>query len=302
MKRGHLPLTALRSFEAAGRLQSFTLAAEELHISQAAISRQVRELERGLGQALFTRLHRGVQLTADGQRLLKVLTRCFDDIDDALQASRAKPVPTAAVISCEPSFATCWLMPNLADFQHRYPQIDVVLDSDPRLVEFRAGQAPLAIRYSATATQWPRSESRHLADVAVFPVAAPALLEQGIPIRQPQDLARHTLLHEDSRDMWQAWFERAGASVANAGRGPVYTDSGLVLQALLRGQGVALMDTLFIADELRSGRLVRLFDSPPMNHGAYWLVARRFDTLAAPLATFAGWIGERLDAARVAPP
>ncbi|MEL1263139.1 LysR substrate-binding domain-containing protein [Pseudoxanthomonas putridarboris] len=296
MRRGRIPLTALRSFEVAGRLQSFTRAAEELCISQAAVSRQVNELEQRLQRPLFVRMHRGVRLTDDGRQLLGVLTRCFDEMGDALDGLDGMKAGSTITISCEPSFAACWLAPNLAEFQRVHPAIDVELDSDPRLTDFRGGRPALAIRYSATATHWPRSESRHLADVEILPVAAPSLLEQAAPLRQPRDLADFTLLHEENRDLWRAWLSRTGVSVA-ANRGPIFADGGLVLQAVLRGQGVALMDALFAAEEIEAGRLVHLFDAAPMPHGAYWLVARRFGALPVPASSFVDWIGTRLGAA-----
>lgn len=295
MRRGRIPLTALRSFEVAGRLQSFTRAAEELCISQAAVSRQVHELEQRLQRPLFVRMHRGVRLTDEGRRLLGVLTRCFDEIGDAFGSLDGTKAASTVAISCEPSFAACWLAANLAEFQRVHSDIDVVLDSDPRLTDFRGGESALAIRYSATATHWPRSESRRLVDVEILPVAAPALLEQAAPLRQPGDLAHFTLLHEENRDLWRAWLQRTGVPVA-ADRGPIFADGGLVLQAVLGGQGVALMDALFAAGDIEAGRLVRLFDAAPVPHGAYWLVARRFDTLPGPAASFADWIRTRLDA------
>lgn len=177
MRRGRLPLTALRSFEVAGRLCSFTQAAQELLISQAAVSRQVRELEAMLGQELFERGHRSVRLTSAGERLLRVLTASFDDISACLDELRRHEARPTVPISAEPSFAACWLVPHLPAFQQQHPGIDVSIDADPRLIEFRSHQASVAIRHSAAATSWPRVESRHLADVRITPVISPQLLE-----------------------------------------------------------------------------------------------------------------------------
>ena len=293
MKRGRLPLTALRSFEVAGRLQSFTLAAEELHISQAAVSRQVRELEAILGLALFERLHRSVRLTAAGERLLAVLTASLDEIDACLEDLRERRAGSPLTISAEPSFAACWLLPNIAGFQQNNPQVDVNLEADPRLVEFRSSRAALAIRHSAQATNWPRVESRHLVDVRMTPVVSPALLDEGPPMNEPGDLLGYLLLHEECRDLWRQWFVAAGASpVGGAERGLVYADGGLVLQAALRGQGAALLDELFVEEDVRAGRLIRPFDIS-IAHGAYFLVARRFDRLPEPASAFVRWMESR---------
>ncbi|MHC2568111.1 LysR substrate-binding domain-containing protein [Rhizobium leguminosarum] len=294
MKRGRLPLTALRTFEVAGRLENFTLAAQELFISQAAVSRQIRELETLLGEALFERRHRGVHLTASGNKLLAILTLSFDRIDECLEEIRSRRATAAVTISVEPSFAACWLVSRLPEFRELHPEIDVTIDSDPRLVEFRSGRAEIAIRHSASVTAWPRTESEHLADVSMIAVAAPALLEAGPAIKRPDDILRHTLLHEENRDVWSRWFEAAGMAMPETARGPIYADGGLVMQAVLRGQGIALMDEIFAEDEIKAGRLLRLFDlAIPL--GAYWLVARRFDRLTPPASLFVRWIRSRIE-------
>lgn len=295
MKRGRLPLTALRSFEVAGRLQSFTLAAAELFISQAAVSRQVRELENLLGEALFERRHRAVRLTPAGESLLAVLTRAFDEIGDGLEAIRNNAKPARVAISCEPSFAAGWLVPHLAGFQAVHPGVDVDIDADPRVIEFRGRGPTLAIRHSLTAAVWPRAESRRLADVRIAPVLTPQRLAE-TPVHEPRDLLAHPLLHEERRDVWRQWFAAAGVSAPEAERGPVYGDGGLTLQAALRGQGVALADTLFTAEEIAAGHLVRPFELT-VPYGAYFLVTRRFDRLPQPEAAFVRWLEERLAAA-----
>lgn len=140
MKRGRLPLTALRSFEVAGRLESFTLAAQELFISQAAVSRQIRELETLLGEALFERRHRSVHLTASGNRLLSIMTLSFDRIDECLEEIRCRPATAGVTISAEPSFAACWLVPRLPEFHEQHPEIDVTIDL------IRASSSSAAVR------------------------------------------------------------------------------------------------------------------------------------------------------------
>ncbi|MGR9460871.1 LysR substrate-binding domain-containing protein (plasmid) [Rhizobium leguminosarum] len=191
-------------------------------------------------------------------------------------------------------FAACWLVSRLPEFRELHPEIDVTIDSDPRLVEFRSGRAEIAIRHSASVTAWPRTESEHLADVSMIAVAASALLEAGPAIKRPDDILRHTLLHEENRDVWSRWFEAAGMAMPETARGPVYADGGLVMQAVLRGQGIALMDEIFAEDEIKAGRLLRLFDlAIPL--GAYWLVARRFDRLTPPASLFVRWIRSRIE-------
>lgn len=291
MKRGRLPLTALRSFEAAGRLRSFTRAAEELFISQAAVSRQVRSLERLLGQPLFERRHRAVFLTPAGVRLLATLTASFDEIGDLLDAIGGEGEVSEVKVSVEPSFAS-WLAPKLIDFQRQHPQIDIAVESEVRVIDFRPGEPRIAVRYGATATSWPGTECRKLWDVAMVPVIAPELLTPGMMIGAPRDLLAHGLLHEENRDLWRQWFRAAAIEDAHVLRGPIYADGGLVLQAALAGQGAALVDKALAADEIASGRLVRLFDRE-IPFGAYWLVARSFRRLSPAAAAFADWLTAR---------
>jgi LysR family glycine cleavage system transcriptional activator len=178
MKRGRLPLTALRSFEAAGRHLSFTRAAEELYVSQAAVSRQIRELEVQTGKPLFERLHRRVELTDAGRQLLGQLTRSFDDIDQRLSQIQADSAQKLLKISVEPCFGGSWLMPRLIRFRERRPDIDVSVDVSGRLVEFRNHEAELAIRFSLTKTSWPRVQSAYLMDTKNAPVLSPAFCSQ----------------------------------------------------------------------------------------------------------------------------
>jgi len=289
MRRGRLPLTALRSFESAGRLLSFTQAAEELFVTQAAISRQIRELERSLGLPLFERHHRSVSLTESGASLLARLTQSFDEIDDALRKMIPGSAPTSLVVSAEPGFAACWLVPRLDRFRAIWPEIDVEILSDSRVIEFRASRAELAIRHSASATSWPRVEAQRLARTVVTPVLSPTLLAHGPPLLHPEDLAGHTLLHEDGRQYWSVWMEQAGISSPRPSRGPLFNDGALVIPAALRGHGVALGDLVLVKDDIEAGRLIAPFHLT-VSLGSYWLVAPRFDRLSPAARIFADWL------------
>lgn len=289
MKRGRLPLTALRSFEAAGRHLSFSRAAEELFVSQAAISRQIRELEAFVGQQLFERLHRRVELTETGRRLVDRLTRSFDDIDRCLTEILATPAQALVKVSVEPSFAGSWLVPRLNLFRTLRPDIDISVDVDPQLVEFRTHEAELAIRHSLTERSWPRTQSEHLINTAVTPVLSPTLLASGPPLMEPADLKLYTLLHEENRDGWFRWFDAAGLAEVAPGRGPIFPDGALAAQAALLGHGVALIDTLMVGQELREEELVQPFDIE-VPWGAYWLVAPDLAALSEPAKAFAEWL------------
>lgn len=289
MKRGRLPLTALRSFEAAGRHLSFSRAAEELFVSQAAISRQIRELEALVGRLLFERLHRHVELTAAGQELLSQLTLSFDAIDQKLTEIQASPQSELVKISTEPFFAGAWLIPRLNSFRELHPSIDVAVDVSPSLVEFRTHEADLAIRHSETKSAWPRTQSRYLVEAISRPVVSPDLLAKGPPLRTVADLAAYTLLHEQSRDYWARWLEVAAPNKLRPERGPIFADGNLTTRAAALGHGVALGDPFLNGVELKDGTLVEPFRES-VAFGGYWLVAPDFDALSQPARTFADWL------------
>jgi LysR family glycine cleavage system transcriptional activator len=292
-----LPLTALRGFEAAGRHLSFTRAADELHVSQAAISRQVRELEAALGRQLFRRLHRQVALTETGRQLLEVTTDSFERLAGFLDGLRQDSASGILTVSVEPGFASCLLVPRLDRFRQLHPALDVAVAAESQLIDFRSGPAQLAIRFAAKARSWPRLQARHLADVAMSPVVAPGLGATGL--RRPGDLANAVLLHEENRRGWSRWLALAKVTGVAASRGPLYTDIGLILQAARHGHGVALVDTLLASDDLAAGRLVKPFkvDLPA---GAYWLVAPDLAGLSPAAKAFANWLQGEI--AAVTPP
>ena len=243
MKRGRLPLTAMRSFEAAGRLLSFSGAAEELFVSQAAISRQIRELEALIGKPLFERLHRRVELTEAGRFLLDQLTASFDEIDLRLSQIRAEAAHTVLRISVEPLFSCAWLLPRLNRFREQHPDIDVSVDADGRLVEFRGHEAEMAIRHGAAARSWPRTEARHLVDCRTTPVLSPGLLASGPPLASPADLRHYTLLRDYDRKFWATCFQAAGLPGFASQKGPVYPAGSQAIQAAKLGH-VSLSATL----------------------------------------------------------
>jgi len=289
MKRGRLPLTALRSFEAAGRHLSFSRAAEELFVSQAAISRQIRELEAQIGRPLFERLHRRVVLTEAGHDLLGHLTQSFDTIDRKLTEIQARPRDDLVRVSTEPFFAGTWLIPRLNHFHERHPGIDVAVDVSTRLTEFRTHEADLAVRHSEKRSEWPRTQSRHLFDSPATPVVSPDLLAKGPPLETVADLAGHTLLHEENRDGWARWLNAAGAESVTPGRGPIFADGTLTTRAAALGHGVALGDLFMNAAQLREGSLVQPY-AVTLPFGSYWLVAPDFDALSPAARIFVEWL------------
>lgn len=292
VKRAKLPLTALRSFEAAGRHESFTQAANELFVSQAAISRQIREFEARLGVALFDRLAQGVRLTTPGRELLLEITPAFDRMENALARSSSAYGQSELTLSVEPGFASCWLMPRLGRFQAAFPEIEINLSTDERVIEFRPHEPQLAIRYSTTATSWRNAEATHLLDQVMVPVWVPGMLGAA-ELHSPKALIAHRLLRENGTRDWYYWCSQNYIEFAEPDRGQRYDHMGLILQAALNGQGVALVDQLFAAPYLETGELVTAFrsiDGP----GAYWLVTPSFSELSQAGQVFSDWIRKEL--------
>ncbi len=288
MKRARLPLTALRTFEAAGRHLSFSRAADELFVSQAAVSRQIRELEDATGAKLFERLHRRVELTQAGALLLSQLTTSFDDIDRTLTEISGSTSVSTLTISVEPTFASLWLLPQFEEFGKLHPSIDISIEADQRLVEFRNSPVELAIRHSLTASSWPRVEARHLRNVSLSPVVAPSLAVSN-RLDTPKDLCSLPLLHEENRDGWTSWFNAAGAPEVQPRRGPIFPDGAFSVNAARLSQGVALGDIELLTADFAAGTLVQPFGTAiPM--GAYWIVTPSFAALGRPATAFVEWL------------
>ncbi|TIN28154.1 MAG: LysR family transcriptional regulator [Mesorhizobium sp.] len=291
MKRSRLPFTALRAFEAAGRHQSFKRAAEELAVSEAAISRQIRDLEGQLSIALFERGHRNVRLTSSGARLLGELTESFEAIDAALSDLIAPPHKRKIFVSVEPTFATLFLIPRLAEFTTARPDIDVQIESSSSLVDLGDDDAGLAVRYSLIDKSWPRTEARHLIDNVLTPMIAAVPL--GVEIKNPSDIAKVRLLRDEDETPWQRWLAAAGVQ-ARPTWGPVFSNAGIALQSAQLGHGAALADR-HLADRLLKDNQLRAPFDLDINNGAYWLVARDFAKLTASERTFCDWLIEALN-------
>jgi LysR family glycine cleavage system transcriptional activator len=280
-------LNALRTFEAAARLLSFTAAAGELHVSQAAVSRQVRQLEQALGKPLFERLHRRVELTPRGRILADELSRGLASIARAVDA--AGGVRRRAIrVSVEPAFASRWLTPRLPRFLAAHAELDIEIESSDTLREL-GRDADVAIRYLAARRRGPAGNAALLASVAAFPVLAPALLRGKAAPSHPRELLSFRLLHEDDGRLWRQWFAAAGFAEAAPRRHLGMSDQALVLQAAVQGQGVALGDDLLAAADLDAGRLLRPF-ATETPCGAYWLLWSRAARARPGQRAFCDWI------------
>ena len=290
------PLKAARAFEAAARHLSFTKAADELAVTQAAVSQQIKALEEYYGRPLFRRLNRRLLLTDAGQILLPVLSEAFDRIAETSGRLTQRQAEGALAVTVLPSFAQRWLLPRLPEFNAKHPEIDGLIAASHEVEDFSSGRYDLAIRYGGG--RYPGLKTIRLMPDYLMPLCSPRLLEGAHPLRRPADLAHHTLLH-DSIDIvpygqdWAAWLGLANQPQIDAGRGPGFSDSGMVLAAAVAGQGVAMGRHWLALDDLKAGRLVQPF-GPVMDGGfAYYLVAPP-DSFRRPRVTaFCDWLIER---------
>lgn len=252
-------LNALRMFESAARLRSFKLAAEELHVTQSAVSRQIHTLESQLGVLLFRRRNRAVELTDAGEQLLPVMTRAIGEIAhvtrriSALRQAEGEPVPL--VISATPGIAELWLGARLGRFCRAYPHIEPEILVSTDLKPLLAGRADIAIHWGTGA--WPNLQQELLHATVEFPVCAPRLLERGPPLTTPGDLRHHRLLHWQSRGWWGAWLRAFEVQDVDWNIGPLLHNYALTLDMAIAGEGVALADDLLASEHLLSGALVK---------------------------------------------
>lgn len=262
-------LNALRAFSVAGHYLSFTKAAAELHVTQAAISHQIKTLEDQLGVKLFRRAPRGLMLTESGQVYLPSVRDAFDRLAAATDRLQTREESGILTVSLLPSFAARWLVPRLRRFRNAHPDIDLRVAAEERLTDFERDGVDVAIRYGGG--HYPGLYAKRILAESFFPVCSPSLIDGPLPLRAPADLRHHTLLHDDVRMDWPMWLLAAGVGdIVEANRGPAFNDSALLLQATADGQGVALGRSALVADDLAAGRLVKPFSiSLPSNYGYY---------------------------------
>jgi LysR family transcriptional regulator, glycine cleavage system transcriptional activator len=273
---GHLPpLSALRAFEAAARLQSFSKAADELNVTPAAISHQIAALEADLGVSLFNRRNRAVELTASARVLLPGLSEAFAGIQDSVRRLRSHNDTGMLTVTASPSFAGKWLVQRLYRFQEQHPAIDVRISATDTLVDLTRGDFDIAIRYGNG--RYPGLAVELLLKNEVFPACSPALLRNGPPLETPADLGNHVLLHDQQTDRdplapsWPMWLKAAGINDAQASHGLSFSANVLALEAAIAGHGVTLAYSTTAAADIAAGRLVRLFSLSLPDTFAYYI-------------------------------
>jgi len=293
MTRPLPPLNALRAFEAAARHLRFTKAAEGLNVTPGAVSHQVKALEEILNVPLFHRLTRSLRLTVAGQAALPTLIQGFDKLSQGVEQIRAHCDSGVLTISVSPSFGAMWLMPRLERFRSLHPDIEIRIDGTDRLVDLTRDSADVAIRFGPGGYSGVRVD--HLLTPVNTPVCSPALLEGENPLREPDDLRHHTLLHidwSDAETSWRMWLLAAGLHDIEPTRGPHFNLENMAVQAARDGQGVALVADVLVADDIAAGRLVHPFDpgiSTPFNF-RYYLLSTKDGAEQPKIAAFRNWV------------
>lgn len=288
------PLAPLRAFEAAGRHLSFTRAAAELHVTQGAVSQQVKQLEEHLGFALFRRLPRKLELTDEGRAFHEVVGDALRQISGKAESLKAADGNRPVTISVVPSFAVKWLIPRLTRFRRDHPDIPVRVDADHRIVDLRASEVDLAVRF--TEQDFPDLHSVELFRDRVFPVCSPDLVREGKAPRRLEDLRDAVLLHEnapiwnESASDWDHWIKAAGLEGVELPAGPSFTQGDMVLQAAILGEGIALSRGSLAELDLASGRLVKPLDVSIPCPRAHYLVCLEEALSRANVATFYEWL------------
>ena len=299
------PLNALRAFEAAGRHLSLTRAADELHVTTGAVSQQIKTLEEYLGVALFRRLNRRLLLTDAGQICLPQLSEGLDQLMAAVESVQEKDSRTPLTVSVAPSFGSKWLVPRLGRFQNEFPDVDIRIDASAQLVDLKHDDIDIGIRFGRG--KYPGMQIDCLFTQEVLPVCSPTLLKGEHPLLKLEDLHWHALLHNDTPvpdptwPDWQMWLTAAGVKDVDPHRGLRFIQQDLLAQAVLEGQGVALLGSITVADDLASGRLIMPFDLSFPTSFSYYVVITEAKAKRPRVNAFRKWLLKEASLTEVSP-
>ena len=297
----------LRALEAVARNLNFRAAAEELSLTQSAVSRQIQALEDEVGVPLFLRHTRAVELTGAGSQLLAAVTPSLERIDSAVRQVRRNAGRKSVAISTWASFASMWLIPRLEAFQAEHPDIDIRIDASDAPVDLETSDVDLALRY--TTPENVDSGAVRLFGEQLTPVASPWLLKSGAPLRQPSDLARFALLEASDTSRrhnlewltWRRWLDKQQIPKLEPKRWMYFNYAHQIAQAALTGQGVALARMPLVADSLASGDLVEILPDKRMDSPlVYWLLVGPRSRARPEIQAFCAWLQTQAQATREA--
>lgn len=288
MQRRLPPLNALKAFEAAARHLSFTRAADELFVTQAAVSHQIKALEDFLSLKLFIRRNRTLLLTEEGQAYFLELKDIFKSLQDATERLLARGSKGAITVATPPSFASQWLVPRISQFSQLFPDIDVRIKAIDFDEGFLTDDIDVAIYYGRG--RWNGIQADKLHTEFLTPLCSPSLFQGAKPLKTLADLKHHVLLHDSSRAMWKMWLQHFGVPGVNVNQGPVFSHSMMVMQAAALGQGIALGNSVLAKPELDAGRLIMPFEEKLESRDAYYLVYHEGHGDMGKIAAFREWV------------
>ena len=282
------PLNALKAFEAAARHLSFTKAADELFVTQAAISHQIKSLEDFLSMKLFLRKNRTLLLTEEGQSYYLELREIFRHLQDATEKLLAKGSKGALTVAAPPSFASQWLIPRISRFSAANPDIDVKLKAVDDDEDFLHADTDVAVYYGKG--RWPGLQADPLHNEFLTPLCSPMLMTGSKPMEVLEDLKFHVLLHDSTREGWSSYLKHFKVKGINVNQGPMFSHSMMVLQAAALGQGIALGNTILAKPELDAGRLVIPFAEKIQSKYSFYLVCEEAQAELGKIAAFRKWM------------
>ncbi|MFP3557583.1 transcriptional regulator GcvA [Paraburkholderia sp. SIMBA_049] len=293
MSRHLPPLNPLKAFEAAARHLSLTQAAIELHVTQVAVSRQVKLLEDHVGTQLFIRGNRSITLTPQGERLQRRLGPAFDEIESAIKSINGRTRREVLSIQAYTTFAQRWLIPLMSRFREEHPEIEVRLSTSTAPVDFERQNVDAAIRSGNG--DWPGLAADYLAPIELMPVIGRKLLRHGTPLATPADLRRHTLLHSLARpDDWASWLASVGEKKIDGYDGLKFESSALAFEAAVQGMGVAIGSRVLISEALAEGTLIAPFALTCRLSSNYYLVRPAGRTASRSLRIFRQYLLDEL--------
>lgn len=294
------PTATLRAFEVATRHTTFTSAAEELHVSQSAVSHQLKNLEEAWGLQLFQR-GKSLSLTPAGAALAPIVREFFMNLEATLADLREQKGRVRLKVSTTYSFALKWLLPRLPGLAQQHPEILITLDTTDKAIKFSSGEADVAIRLGNG--NYPGLYSEFMFREQVFPVASPDLLNRFGPPQQPVELLRYPLLTRDGADLvpkWETWFQHVGLGISPLKESVRFADTNMTVEAALLGQGIALVRSGHVEAEISDGSLVRLFDVPFPSPVAYYFVCPKGIETQPHIVSFRQWLIQDAMKARLA--
>jgi LysR family transcriptional regulator, glycine cleavage system transcriptional activator len=297
MPRQLPPLNALRAFEAAARSESFTRAAEELCVTQGAVSHQVKLLEATLGIKLFNREHQRLVITGAGREYLNVVRDALDRIAAGTERIVQRQNAGVLTVSTSPDFAAKWLVYRLGRFAEAHPGIDLRVSATMHHIDFAREDVDVAVRHGDG--NWGGLDAVRLCSEELFPVCSPKLISGRNRITKPSDLLKFPLLHLDDWKAWSKWFDSAGVVDVKLSRGLALNRASMLIDAAVDGQGVALARTTLAAWDLINGRLAKPFDLGLRLSNTYWIVCPKATSSMPKITTFRDWLlAEAADDAR----